>query len=151
MPISKKAALVAVFVIVLVAGTGFFIYLSMTPSATIKSFELTAFEFGYNGVKGGPTIKVKVGDTVRITLMNQGGIEHELMIVEKVEMPMVQGRMAHPEPVFAQASIEDVRPGQTKAATFKVTKPGRFFYACFEEEPEPHYKLGMFGEFIAES
>ena len=51
----------------------------------IREIKLETWEFGYNGPRGGPTIKMKVGETVKITLVNRGGVEHEFMIVKNAE------------------------------------------------------------------
>lgn len=100
---------------------------------------------------------MRQGDTVKITLINNGGLDHELMVVSRGEMDdhiamwKPGEMMTHPEPVFANAEIEDVEPGETKSTTFVADKAGSYVYACFVDEPELHAKLGMWGLFIVEA
>ncbi len=105
---------------------------SLSQPAGTKSFELDAREFGFSQVEGGPTLRVKAGDTVTITLVNIGAEEHEWMVVSKdtlavalnpsvgeegeEELERVLG--GHPEPVFEGAMIHHLEPGETKTITF---------------------------------
>lgn len=134
-------------VVIAAAAAGIYVF---TQQPGVKEFRLEAREYGFDSAKGGPTLRVRVGDTVRIILTNGGVIEHELMIVEDVDegIRMVQAGQ-HPHLVFADAEGH-VEPGETITITFTVDKPGHFFYACFVEEPENHAVLGMFGDFIVE-
>ncbi len=143
----------AVAAIALVVGVSVFILTQPRE----KTFELRAREFafhglGYSGTTGGPTLIVKVGDIVKITLINEGGIKHDLIVITEHDLneALEAADHKHPEPVFAGAEIHDLEPGKTMTAVFKAEKPGTYVYACFVEEPELHAKLGMFGKIIVE-
>jgi len=57
--------MIVVAMVAVVAG------LYLFPEQTVaKEITLQAQEFGFNDSSGGPTITVKVGDTVRITVKN---------------------------------------------------------------------------------
>jgi len=144
-------------VIVIVAAAGVIGYLVYASSPQGKRFSLEAREFafigeGFSGATGGPTLRVKAGDTVTVAVTNRGGIAHEFMIVEKQEheeMVAKKGDMeAHPNPAFG--SMIELDPGQSKTITFTAVTPGEFVYACYEETPQLHAGLGMFSRFIVE-
>lgn len=145
--------IVGVVIVVVAASTSMFL---LAPQSREKSFTLVAYDFGYDGYRGGPKIVVKEGDVVKITLTNKGGVEHELMILTREELDEFiehweKGeKHTHPEPVFKGAEIEEVEPGETKTTTFVADKAGEYVYVCLVEEPELHAKLGMVGEFVVE-
>ncbi|MEM1949333.1 MAG: cupredoxin domain-containing protein [Candidatus Caldarchaeum sp.] len=64
-------------VIIAVGMISFYILSSSRPQEII----LTAREFGYNNFSGGPVLKIKAGENVRIFLENRGGVAHEFMVV----------------------------------------------------------------------
>jgi|GEM_PF-2609989 Putative multicopper oxidases len=88
----------------------------------------------------GPTIRVKVGTTVKIVFTNVGTNPHTLKVMggdQPSDDPTV--------PVaFAGAMIDGrVDPeGGTASLTFTVDKPGKFWYACVVPG---HIERGMFG------
>lgn len=141
----KTSFMVIVAAASITLAIGAYLFLSQSPS--VRTIELSARDFGYNDIKGGPTIRVKVGETVRLVLKNEGGIEHEIMIVEDLKTD------GHPKTVFKGAEIKDLEPRQSGVATFVADKPGKYYYACFEDagtRPQKHTDRGMFGEFIVE-
>jgi len=68
-------------------------------------------------------IKVKTGDTVRITFTNGGGT-HDLIIDE------------------FNVGTEVLRSGKSETIEFKVTQPGEYVYYCSVGK---HRELGMWG------
>ena len=138
--ISRTLILVIVAAVVVVAGVAAF-FLAQ-PGA--KSFNVTARDFGFDGFTGpGPTIRVKVGDTVQINLENKGGLKHELVISSS---NMVQQTLFN-------ANTGLIDPGQRTTITFVANQAGNFFYVCFSDDgvaPKTHAELGMWGEFIVE-
>jgi len=76
---SRTVIVAAALVVVLVGGAGAYL-ISSQPKA--KEFKLELWDFGYNGQSGGPTLTVKAGETVRVTLVAKGGVEHELRLVK---------------------------------------------------------------------
>jgi uncharacterized cupredoxin-like copper-binding protein len=58
------------------------------------------------------TLSAKVGETLTITLENDGALEHSFVIDE------------------LNVKIEHVQPGQKGSATFTLTSPGTYTYYC---------------------
>ena len=58
------------------------------------------------------TITAKVGETLTVTLENDGSLEHSLIIDE------------------LNVKIEHVQPGQKGSATFTLASPGTYTYYC---------------------
>ena len=142
-------------------------------------FTLEMQEFGYNGFSGGPTIKAKVGDTIKLTLKNVGGAPHEFMIVENKDMALAMmkktisdlqdmrleneelmeryNEMHHGmmmDMMVFQGSQVDLQPGETVTIYVEVDRPGTFWYICHHLEgtyPELHQERGMFGKLIVET
>ena len=142
-------------------------------------FTLDMQEFGYNDFTGGPTLKVRVGDTVRITLKNIGGAEHEFKVVEDKDMSITVMRnvikdlqsdglskaeqierydemrrnMVEDMVAFPGAQV-DLKPTETKTIEFVAERPGTFWYVCHNvggSFPELHQDRGMFGQIIVEA
>ncbi|MBI2125917.1 MAG: hypothetical protein HYU02_01165 [Thaumarchaeota archaeon] len=131
-----------------VAAIGVFFALPKAPQ--VRTIELEARDFGYNGVKGGPAIQIKVGETVGIVLNNAGGLPHEFKVVQDVKMSMAESM----EPIFNGAATRVIKPGETDSITFVPTKAGKYFYGCFMDEgtkPDRHSDRGMFAEFIVQN
>lgn len=77
-----------------------------------------------------PTITVPVGQPVRVTLVNDGALIHDLVLTEGVA-----------QPVKAEAN------GKASAsATFTITQPGTFTYICAQPG---HEAAGMKGTIVA--
>lgn len=138
-------AIVAIIVVVILVG-----YYFITSRPTVREFSLRTREFGFDGTKGGPSLRVKVGDDVRINLKNDGGIPHDFWIVENVEKA-VEETLAKKERTFLfGARAQKLEPGQESKLSFKVDRPGSFFFVCLQLDPEIHAKRGMFGEFVVQ-
>lgn len=186
--VMSKGLLAGIVVVVAAVGVGAYLAIPKgPPPPEVVTVQLEAREFGYQGLgynladhqyKGGPTIKVKVGDTVRIVLKNSGGTEHELMVVKDKEkvLNMMRGVIkdlqaqslekskaieqynekheANAEKMVAFPEAEvDVEQGQTKTIEFTANTVGQFSYVCHKVAgtyPETHQDNGMFGEFIVE-
>jgi uncharacterized cupredoxin-like copper-binding protein len=152
--VKKKRIAVIAGVVILVAVVGM-AYFLMQPRAV--TFKIEMWDFGFNGAKGGPTLRVKAGQMCRIELINKGGVEHEFMIVTKewidraLKDPHDHEIHELAEPVFPGADVE-LEVGESAVITFVADKPGRYYYACFEMEPEDtnHVWRGMYAEFIVE-
>jgi len=122
-------------------------YLILTRGPAVRTIELSAKDFGFNGNKGGPILTVKAGETVRIVMKNDGGALHEVKVVANVTTP--DGK--EPDEVFSGADMGGVKPGETGEITFVASKGGKYFYACYQDQgtsPKTHADVGMFGEFI---
>lgn len=143
---ASKVLPAAIVVIVLaVSLVGFFL---ITSRPAGKEFSLRMREYGFDGTKGGPSLRVKVGDNIRINLKNEGGLQHDFWIVENVDKAVDETLTKKERSFLFGARIQNVDPGQESRLTFKVDRPGSFFYVCLQLDPEIHAKRGMFGEFV---
>jgi FtsP/CotA-like multicopper oxidase with cupredoxin domain len=97
--------------------------------------------WGFNGSIPGPTIRVKEGDIVRITLMNNTDTEHTLHVhgqkkrIEADGVPYVGQK-----PVFK---------GESYTYEFIADYPGTHWYHCHVDTTH-HVDMGMYGAFIVE-
>lgn len=133
---------------------------SFSHQRVLERFGWRLGEFGFNDVSGGPTIVVKAGETVRVVLTNQGGADHEFMIVKDKDnfLRLLKERAAelHARGVEfeeAEVELEDlheeytaamlmmdgemhhdvvVEPGELMTFTFKINEPGTYYYVCAE-------------------
>ncbi len=93
----------------------------------------------FNGKLPGPMIRVRQGDTVELTLRNDG-----------------TSHMAHSIDLHAAlgpgggAALTQVMPGQTKTMTFQATTPGLFVYHCGTPMIAEHMANGMYGLILVE-
>ncbi len=89
-------------------------------------------------------IEVKQGETVRITLKNDGKVLHEMVIGSKKELDehaalmLKFPTMEHDEPYMAH-----VPPGKTGEIIWTFNKAGEFDFACLIAG---HYQAGMVGK-----
>ena len=92
---------------------------------------------------------VKVGDTVRLVIRNEGKLMHELVIGTPQELEahaalMVKfPDMEHDEPYMAH-----VPPGQSGELVWTFNRPGEFMFACLIAG---HYQAGMSGQIVVTS
>jgi uncharacterized cupredoxin-like copper-binding protein len=92
------------------------------------------------------SINVKKGETIKITLLNKGKVNHELVLGSKkelkihAEMMLKNPTMKHQE---GESSIT-AEPGQSKSLIWKFTKSGTVDFGCLLPG---HYPAGMVGEF----
>ncbi len=137
-------------VLAIVVSAGAFAYTQLAPPSRTLTFKLYATEYAFSdGKETNPTITVKVGDTVNITVRNVGKVEHEFMIVQDLNASIshVKEGKGSPTPAFG-AVLNDIDPDEEDTMTFKADKPGTYYYVCLADDPEIHAKLGMFGKFI---
>jgi uncharacterized cupredoxin-like copper-binding protein len=85
----------------------------------------------------GPTITLKKGSLVKVTLINVGVLPHALIISEKAEDD------PYAEPSFAGAVTGIVSPGRSETIYFVVDKAGVYYYSC---NIPGHVSMGMWGE-----
>ena len=86
-----------------------------------------------NGVSN-PTIKVRVGDSVKITFTNTGQAPHTWTLDANSPSPY-------------DVSTIGVPPGKSETISFVADKPGTFTYYC---KVPGHKELGMKGTIIVE-
>ncbi len=106
-------------------------------NATLYGFALA----GQSLSSPGPTIVVRLGDTVTINFTNVGGnvsLPHTFNIVDS------SGYIAFPD---VGTPDNPINAGQSGSATFTADKAGNFTYVCLVPG---HKQLGMWGTFVVE-
>lgn len=160
----KTLVLVAVFIVLMIGFNAAYLQsLPTTRHITVQAFD---FFFVVSGVQGSsptdnPTITVRTGDTIVLTLQNMGGKnDHEFFVLTKENFDKyipslnIGENVSEPEPAFTNGSVEDVAAGESKTGTFVVGQPGTYVYACLDKmgtEPLTHANKGMFGTLQVDS
>jgi nitrite reductase (NO-forming) len=93
----------------------------------------------FNGHVPGPFIRVRVGDTIEVTLTNP----KENKMVHNVDFHAVTGP-------GGGAAITSVAQGETKTARFKMLVPGLYTYHCAAPPVPDHIANGMYGLILVE-
>ncbi|MEP6775456.1 MAG: copper-containing nitrite reductase [Chloroflexota bacterium] len=93
----------------------------------------------FNGTVPGPLIRVRVGDTVEVTLKNPAGSA----MTHSIDLHAVTGP-------GGGATITQVAPGEQKTFTFKALAPGLFIYHCASPLIAQHIASGMYGMILVE-
>ena len=100
----------------------------------------TAFTYWtFDGKVPGPMLRVRVGDTVHLSLSNAANST----MIHSIDLHAVTG------PGGGAANLQ-VPPGGTKTLTFKALKPGLFVYHCATPMVAEHIANGMFGMILVE-
>jgi FtsP/CotA-like multicopper oxidase with cupredoxin domain/Cu/Ag efflux protein CusF len=89
----------------------------------------------------GPTVRVEVGDHVRIHLHNTHYLPHTIHFHGTIHPNAMDG-----VPDFTQAPV---MPGETFTYEFVAKQPGTFWYHC-HVQPDVHVLMGLAGMFIVE-
>jgi plastocyanin len=160
----RTLVLVALFVVLVIGFNA--AYLQSLPTTRHITVQAYDFFFVVSGVQGSspidnPTITVRTGDTIVLTLQNAGSKnDHEFFVLTKVNFDKYMTSLnigenaSEPEPAFMNGSVEDVPTGESKTGTFVVGQPGTYVYACLDKmgtEPVTHANKGMYGTFQVES
>lgn len=93
----------------------------------------------FDGTVPGPFLRVREGDTVRLTLHNDPTSLHH----HSIDLHAVTGPGGG-----AAATI--VAPGESKTITFKALNPGIFIYHCAHPNVASHMAHGMYGLILVE-
>jgi nitrite reductase (NO-forming) len=99
-----------------------------------KGFVVHAWTFG--GTVPGPTIRVHLGDTVRVHLTNNGSMSHS------IDFHASQTAMNH--------QMVEIKPGARFTYTFTADYAGVWMYHCGTAPALHHIANGMFGMVIVE-
>ncbi len=99
-----------------------------------KGFVVRAWTFG--GTVPGPTIRVHLGDTVRVHLTNKGSISHSIDF--------------HASETAMNRQMVEIAPGGTFTYTFTANYAGVWMYHCGTPPALHHIANGMFGMVIVE-
>lgn len=93
----------------------------------------------FDGTTPGPFLRVREGDTVRLTLHNSPtSIHHHSIDLHAVTGP------------GGGAAATIVAPGESKTITFKALNPGIFIYHCAYPNVAVHMAHGMYGLILVE-
>jgi nitrite reductase (NO-forming) len=93
----------------------------------------------YNAKVPGPMVRVRVGDTVEVTLNNPT----DSMMMHNVDFHAVTGP-------GGGAAASAAQPGETRTFTFRAEKPGLYVYHCATPMVAQHIANGMYGMILVE-
>ncbi|ACZ43050.1 nitrite reductase, copper-containing [Thermobaculum terrenum ATCC BAA-798] len=93
----------------------------------------------FNGTVPGPMIRVRVGDTVEITLKNS----MDSKMYHSIDLHAVNGP-------GGGSTVTQVGPGQTAVFRFKALNPGVYIYHCATPPVPEHIANGMYGLVVVE-
>ncbi|HXG81773.1 MAG TPA: multicopper oxidase domain-containing protein, partial [Sphingomicrobium sp.] len=93
----------------------------------------------FNKKVPGPFVRVRVGDTVEVTLKNAD----DSVMMHNVDFHAVTGP-------GGGAAATMAAPGETKGFTFKALNPGLYVYHCATPTVAQHISNGMYGLILVE-
>lgn len=93
----------------------------------------------FNGRVPGPFIRVRLGDTIEVTITNP----KDSGMVHNVDFHAVTGP-------GGGAAVTSVAAGETKTARFKMLNPGLYTYHCAAPPVPDHIANGMYGLILVE-
>jgi nitrite reductase (NO-forming) len=100
----------------------------------------TSYDFWtFNGLVPGPFVRVRVGDTVEVTLKNASGSS----MMHSVDFHAVTGP-------GGGAVATQTQPGGQTGFTFKAINPGLYVYHCATPMVAHHITNGMYGLILVE-
>jgi len=127
-----------------------------TTAQSVREFWLTAqgaqvsLEGGvvwnawtYNGTVPGPTLRVRVGDLVRVHFTNNLDRIHSVHVHGLRYTVENDGSQAYPDSMPA--------PGETYTYTYEATRPGLFYYHCHSSDGGTisyHMLKGLYGAIV---
>jgi len=92
--------------------------------------------WAWEGGAPGPVIHVQQGQTVQITLKNNGAIPHSIDF--------------HAARIAPNVAFRDVMPGKSFTFKFQANDPGVFMYHCGTKPVLMHIANGMYGAIVVE-
>jgi nitrite reductase (NO-forming) len=99
----------------------------------------TTFEYWtFDGKVPGPMIRARQGDTVELTLKNEGR-----RVAHSIDLHAVLGP-------GGGMGVSEGKPGETKTFTFKAVLPGVYVYHCGTDLAAQHIANGMYGLIVVE-
>ena len=93
----------------------------------------------FDGQVPGPMLRVRVGDTVNLTLKNHESSLHN----HNIDLHAATGP-------GGGAAVTNVAPGESKILTFKALNPGLYVYHCAFTNMANHMAHGMYGLILVE-
>ncbi|MCW4456723.1 multicopper oxidase domain-containing protein [Microbacterium sp. MPKO10] len=116
------------------AGTVHEITLPVTEEETEVAPGVTQTLWTFDGTAPGPVLRGSVGDTFKVTLVNDGTMGHSI--------DFHAGVLAPDEP------MRTIMPGESLEYTFTATRAGIWMYHCATMPMSSHIANGMFGAVI---
>ncbi len=101
--------------------------------------ETTYSYWTFNGKVPGPFLRVRVGDTVELTLKNRA----DSRMIHSVDLHAVTGP-------GGGAVVTQTPPGEAKAFRFRALNPGLYVYHCATPMVANHITSGMYGLILVE-
>ena len=101
--------------------------------------ETTYNYWTFNGKVPGPFLRIRVGDTVKLTFKNN----ETSRMIHSVDLHAVTGP-------GGGAVMTQTPPGETKAFSFKALNPGLYVYHCATPMVANHITSGMYGLILVE-
>lgn len=99
----------------------------------------TTYEYWtFNGKVPGPMIRIRQGDTVELTLRNEGRL-----VSHSIDLHAALGPGGGME-------LTEAKQGETKTFTFQAIVPGVFVYHCGTNLAAQHISSGMYGLIVVE-
>lgn len=93
----------------------------------------------YNNQVPGPMYRVKIGDTIKVTLTNhESSLHHHNIDLHSVTGP------------GGGATVTHVAPGETKSFIWKALNPGIYVYHCAMPNVSTHNSHGQYGLILVE-
>jgi uncharacterized cupredoxin-like copper-binding protein len=93
-------------------------------------------------------IAVKQGETLRISVRNEGRLMHEFVIGDKAELDAHAKLMEkHPGMEHDEPYMVHVEPGKAGDIVWHFNRAGQFHFACLIAG---HYSAGMVGQLVVE-
>lgn len=109
---------------------------TVTESTDTVADGVTRAVWTYNGTSPGPTLHGRIGDTFRITLVNDGTMGHSI--------DFHAGEVAPDEP------MRTLEPGESLVYEFTANRSGIWMYHCGTMPMTQHIANGMFGAVVIE-
>ncbi|HEY8384626.1 MAG TPA: multicopper oxidase domain-containing protein [Porticoccaceae bacterium] len=141
--IVKKTLQSAILASMALAGAASAAVVEVTMTA--KEVELAIDNAGttqrmwtFDGTVPGPLVRVRQGDVVNFTLLNDASNEQS------------HSMDFHAARADVLDEFEAIRPGEKKQFTFKAEHPGVFIYHCGSDSMAEHISRGMYGVIIVD-
>jgi nitrite reductase (NO-forming) len=93
----------------------------------------------YDGTVPGPMYRVRVGDTVTVTLRNDPSSLH----AHNIDLHAVNGP-------GGGAAVTNVAPGESRSFRWKALQPGLYVYHCAQPNVSTHNAHGQYGLILVE-
>lgn len=100
------------------------------------SSQYAAHAWTFDGTVPGPVFRARVGDTVNVTLMNEGDTPHSVDF--------------HAGQVDPKTAFRTVIKGRSASYTFRPKYAGAFLYHCGTQPVLMHMGMGMYGAMIVD-